>query len=98
MWRPEVSGCGLVRHKSALVWPRVAPRLGIGSSLIVADTLSVLGTLCIPFVSGAPEQVVLLLGGVSLTIGFAMPMVFVGGGTLRQAFSPPELIGSVSAA
>jgi hypothetical protein len=45
--------------------------------LIVADMLSVLGTLYIPFVSGAPEQVVLLLGGVSLTTGFALPMVFV---------------------
>jgi predicted MFS family arabinose efflux permease len=88
---------GLAGVVGALVWPRVAQRLGIGPSLIVADTLSVLGTLCIPFVSGASEQVVLLLGGVSLTIGFAMPMVFVGGGTLRQAFSPPELIGRVSA-
>jgi hypothetical protein len=40
---------------------------------------------------------VLLLSGVLLVIGFAMPMVFVGGGTLRQAFSPPHLIGRVSA-
>ena len=28
---------------------------------------------------------------------FAQPMMFIGGGTLRQAFSPPELIGRVSA-
>jgi hypothetical protein len=63
----------------------------------VADTLGVLGTLCRPLVSGAPEQVVLLLGGLSSIIGFAMPMVFVGGGTFRQAFSPPELIGRISA-
>src|SRR5206468_1968516 len=82
----------------ALVWPRfVAARLGIGPSLILADTLSVLGTLCVPLVQGSPEQVVLLLSCVSLTIGFAMPMVFVGGGTLRQAYSPPELIGRVNA-
>jgi len=62
---------GLAGVVGALVWPRLARRLGIGPSLIVADTLSVLGTLYIPFVSGAPEHVVLLLGGVSLTIGFA---------------------------
>jgi hypothetical protein len=34
---------------------------------------------------------------VLLVIGFAQPMMFIGGGTLRQAFSPPELIGRVSA-
>jgi hypothetical protein len=28
--------------------------------MIVADTLAVLGTLCIPLVQGPPEQVVLL--------------------------------------
>jgi predicted MFS family arabinose efflux permease len=89
---------GLAGVIGALVWPRlVAPRLGIGPSLILADTLSVLGTLCVPLVQGSPEQVVLLLSCVSLTIGFAMPMVFVGGGTLRQAHSPPELIGRVNA-
>jgi predicted MFS family arabinose efflux permease len=88
---------GLAGVVGTLVWPSLARRLGIGPSLIVADTLSVLGTLCIPFVSGAPEPVVLLLGALTLTIGFAMPMVFVGSGTLRQAFSPPELIGRVSA-
>ena len=31
-----------------------------------------------------------------LVIGFAQPMMFIGGGTLRQAFSPPELIGRAS--
>jgi predicted MFS family arabinose efflux permease len=65
--------------------------------MIVADTLAVLGTLCIPLVQGPPEQVVLLLSGVLLVIGFAQPMMFVGAGTLRQTFSPPELIGRVSA-
>src|SRR5207253_5970466 len=44
-----------------------------------------------------PQQVVLLLAGVLLVIGFAQPMMAIGGGTLRQAFSPPELIGRVSA-
>src|SRR2546427_13303008 len=68
---------GLAGVVGALVWPRfVAARLGIGPSLILADTLSVLGTLCVPLVQGSPEQVVLLLSCVSLTIGFAMPMVF----------------------
>src|SRR5437899_8257481 len=65
--------------------------------MFVADTLAVLGTLCIPFVQGPPEQVVLLLSSLLLVIGFAQPMMFIGGGTLRQAFSPPELIGRVSA-
>ncbi|MDQ6670682.1 MAG: hypothetical protein M3069_08010 [Chloroflexota bacterium] len=39
----------------------------------------------------------LLLSNLLLVIGFAQPMMFIGGGTLRQAFSPPELIGRVSA-
>ncbi len=88
---------GVVGVVGALVWPRLVPVLGIGPSMIVADTLAVLGTLCIPLVQGSPEQVVLLLSGVLLVIGFAQPMMFIGGGTLRQAFSPPELIGRVSA-
>jgi predicted MFS family arabinose efflux permease len=71
--------------------------LGIGPSMILADTLAVLGTLCIPLVQGPPDQVMLLLSGVLLVIGFAQPMMFIGGGTLRQVFSPPELIGRVSA-
>ena len=88
---------GVVGVVGALVWPRLVPVLGIGPSMIAADTLAVLGTLCIPLVQGPPEQVVLLLAGVLLVIGFAQPMMFIGGGTLRQAFSPPELIGRVSA-
>src|SRR5438067_3750518 len=47
---------GLAGVVGALVWPRfVAARLGIGPSLILADTLSVLGTLCVPLVQGSPE-------------------------------------------
>src|SRR6266851_1342159 len=88
---------GVVGVVGALVWPRLVPVLGIGPGMIVDDTLAVLGTLCIPLVQGPPEQMVLLLSGVLLVIGFAQPMMFIGGGTLRQAFSPPELIGRVSA-
>ena len=65
--------------------------------MIAGDTLAVLGTLCIPFVQGPPEHVLLLLSGVLLVVGFAQSMMFIGGGTLRQAFSPPALIGRVSA-
>jgi hypothetical protein len=34
---------------------------------------------------------------VLLVIGFGQPMMFIGGGTLNQAYSPPELIGRISA-
>src|SRR5205823_7276324 len=88
---------GILGVVGALVWPRLVLVLGIGPSMILAAMLAVLGTLCIPLVQGPPEQVVLLLSGVLLVIGFAQPMMFIGGGTLRQAFSPPELIGRVSA-
>src|SRR5207237_4882333 len=88
---------GVVGVVGALVWPSLVPVLGIGPSMILADTLAVLGTLCIPLVQGPPQQVVLLLSGVLVVIGFAQPMMFIGGGTLRQAFSPPGLIGRVSA-
>jgi predicted MFS family arabinose efflux permease len=88
---------GILGVVGALVWPHLVLVLGIGPSMILAATLAVLGTLCIPLVQGPPEQVVLLLSGVLLVIGFAQPMMFIGGGTLRQAFSPPELIGRVSA-
>ncbi|MDQ6670681.1 MAG: MFS transporter, partial [Chloroflexota bacterium] len=43
---------GVVGVVGALVWPRLVPVLGIGPSMIVADTLAVLGTLCIPLVQG----------------------------------------------
>jgi predicted MFS family arabinose efflux permease len=88
---------GILGVVGALAWPRLVLVLGICPSMILANTLAVLGTLCIPLVQGPPEQVVLLLSGVLLVIGFAQPMMFIGGGTLRQAFSPPELIGRVSA-
>jgi hypothetical protein len=81
----------------ALVWPRLVLVFGIGPSMIAGDSLAVLGTLCIPLVQGPPEQAMLLLTGVVLVVGFAQSMMFIGGGALRQAFSPPELIGRVSA-
>jgi predicted MFS family arabinose efflux permease len=88
---------GVSEVVGALAWPRLVPVLGIGRSMIVADSLAVLGTLCIPLIQGPREQVLLLLTGVLLVVGFAQSMMFIGGGTLRQAFSPPELIGRVSA-
>jgi predicted MFS family arabinose efflux permease len=88
---------GVVGVVGALVWPRLVLVFGIGPSMIAGDSLAVLGTLCIPLVQGPPEQAMLLLTGVLLVVGFAQSMMFIGGGTLRQAFSPPELIGRVSA-
>jgi len=67
------------------VWPRVAPLLGLGPSLIVAKSLAVLGTLAVPLVKGPAEQVVLLLSGVSAIIGFAMASV------RRRRYAAPGL-------
>jgi Na+/melibiose symporter-like transporter len=71
---------GVVGVVGALVWPRLMPVLGIGPGMIVADTLAVLGTLCIPFIQGPPEQALVLLMGVLVVVGFAQPMMFIGGG------------------
>src|SRR5258708_39410925 len=61
------------------------------------------GLVSVVFLSASLQRCIphnfvpLLLKTLLLVIGFAQPMMFIGGGTLRQAFSPPELIGRVSA-
>jgi predicted MFS family arabinose efflux permease len=81
----------------AVIWTRIARRAGLGRSIIAAQVLACVGTLAVPFVTGSPDQVTLMLIGVILIIGFAMPMSFIGLGSLRQAYSPPHLIGRISA-
>jgi len=88
---------GVAGVAGALVWTRIARRVGLGRSIIAGQVLACLGTLAVPFVDGSPEQATLILIGVILIIGFAMPMSFVGLGSLRQAYSPPHLIGRISA-
>jgi MFS family permease len=76
---------------------RITRRFGLGPSVIVAFTATSAGTLAIPFIHGSTEQVLGLLGGLMIVFGLGMSMVFVVMGSLRQAFSPPELIGRVGA-
>ncbi|HEY3060660.1 MAG TPA: MFS transporter [Chloroflexota bacterium] len=88
---------GVAGLAGAVIWTRIARRAGLGRSIIAAQVLACVGTLAVPFVNGSPDQVTLMLIGVILIIGFAMPMSFIGLGSLRQAYSPPHLIGRISA-
>ena len=81
----------------ALNTTRVTRRFGLGPSAIAAFAFTSAGTFAIPFIRGSPEQVLVILGGLMVVFGLGTSMVFVVLGSLRQAFSPPELIGRVGA-
>lgn len=92
-----VTSAGLAGIAGAMVCGRVSRWFGLGRTLIGGACLASLGTLAVPFID--PAEPLRLLGfiGVSVTVGFAQSLFFIGLSTLGQAFSPPEMLGRVMA-
>lgn len=81
----------------ALLASTVARRVGIGPSFIVGSFLAV-GIFITRGVAGGPIEVVLVALGVSQLLGYFGASLFnVNGPSLRQALTPPHLLGRVNA-
>jgi len=81
----------------ALFASTVAARIGIGPSFIVGALL-VIGTFIARGLAGGSSDTILVALGVSQLLGyFAASLFNVNGPSLRQALTPPQLLGRVNA-
>jgi len=81
----------------ALLASRVARRIGIGPSLLTGAILAI-GLLTARGVAGGPTAAIVIALTASQLVGFfAVSLFNVNGPSLRQALTPPHLLGRVNA-
>ena len=81
----------------ALLASAVVRRVGIGPSFIVGDFLAV-GTFIARGLAAGPTEAVVIVIATSQVIGYFGASLFnVNGPSLRQALTPPHLLGRVNA-
>ncbi len=81
----------------ALLASSVARRIGIGPSFILGALLVIAFFLARGFASGPAEAVVIVLALAQLVGLFGASLFNVNGPSLRQALTPPHLLGRVNA-
>lgn len=75
----------------------LAKRAGIGRTMVVASFVASSSTLAIPFIAGSPEIVAATLGAVFFVQGLGLGVSNVHFVSLRQAITPPDLLGRMNA-
>jgi len=81
----------------ALLASRIARRIGIGPSFL-AGAIFAIGMLIARGFAGGPTEVIVIALAASQLVGlFAMSLFNVNGPSLRQALTPPHLLGRVNA-
>ncbi|MBV9582606.1 MAG: MFS transporter [Chloroflexi bacterium] len=82
----------------ALVAGRVARRLGLGRTLVLALTGEAISRLMLIAATGTPELAALWIASSQALFGFIAPLWDVNANSLRQTATPERLLGRVSAA
>lgn len=81
----------------ALLASAVAQRIGIGPSFIVGSFLAVGSLITRGLAAGPTEAIVIVLAAAQLVGLFGASLFNVNGPSLRQALTPPHLLGRVNA-
>lgn len=81
----------------AVAAERVARRVGVGRTLILALALVGLADLAVPLVGGPPQLIAPVLIGAQLCFGVALTIFKVIAASLRQGSTPDRLQGRMNA-